>query len=197
MVCWPGRELRNTTLNFLVMFELNHKFSSFKKPSNPTCIEEMPPESEEEAGARLDAERIERQRIQNATYSFESFDALKKAADGLAGISLEARSQDSETDYQPVDYEIKSPCDDGDLACYESNPVWQQQQRDKFKQFEIEWRKPNANAKNDMNYFKFPSPESKQCQCGFDPDCGLAPWQDSGSQSITTSPLEAEVANVI
>ena len=52
-----------------------------------------------------------------------------------------------------------------------------------------------------MNYsegipkqFTFPY---KQYQCDFDPDCGLAPWQNSGSQFNTTTPLEMEAANVI
>ena len=58
MVCLPGRELRNTTPNFLIMFELNNNFSSFKKLYKRTGIEKFLPESVEEARARLEAARI-------------------------------------------------------------------------------------------------------------------------------------------
>ena len=191
MVCLSGRELRNTTPNCLIMFVINQNISSFKKPSNLICIEEMPPESEREARARLDAERIEQQRIQDSMYSFESFDALHQGADGLAGNSLEARSKDSVTNFGMVEDDINFPCDEGDLACYESYR-WH------------DWYdKVNSNmSKDGMTYSEenpqeITFPEYSECQCGFDPDCGLAPWQNSGSQSKITTPSETELANII
>ena len=36
-----------------------------------------------------------------------------------------------------------------------------------------------------------------QCQCGFDPNCGLAPWQNSGCQPNFTLAVETEVENVV
>ena len=58
MLSWPGRELRNTTRNFLIMFELSHNFFSFMKPSNFSFIVELLPQSVGEVRPRFDAERI-------------------------------------------------------------------------------------------------------------------------------------------
>ena len=53
--------------------------------------------------------------VQNATYSFESFEAPHQGADGLVGNSLEARSQESVTNFGMVEDDIKFPCDEGVL----------------------------------------------------------------------------------
>ena len=118
MVYLSRRELHDTRPNRLIMFELNQNISSFNKRSNPTCIEETPPESEQEAGARLDAEKMEQQWFKDATYFFESFDALHQGADRLAVNSLAARSHDSVTYLGMDEGEIKFPRDEGDLACH-------------------------------------------------------------------------------
>merc|ERR1712072_735842 len=116
-----GRELRNTTPNFLIMFVLN---TNFADPNNPTGYPSR--KSVTKSGGTC----------------FETVDDLG-GADGLAGNSLEARSQDSFTNYQfpkgeiiwNADYPGESPdsqCDDGDLGCYEKqtwDKSWYEQVR--------------------------------------------------------------------
>ena len=58
MVCCPGRELRNATLNFLIVFELSHNFCSFMKLSYFALIVELLSQSVEEVRPRFDAERF-------------------------------------------------------------------------------------------------------------------------------------------
>ena len=57
MLSWPGRELRNTTRNFLTMFELNHSIFSFKQSSTLAFVEDLLPEFVEEMRIRFDAVR--------------------------------------------------------------------------------------------------------------------------------------------
>ena len=77
MVCLSGRELRNTTPNFLIMFVLN---TNFADPNNPTGYPSR--KSVSKSGATC----------------FETVDDLG-GADGLAGNNLETRSQDSVTNF--------------------------------------------------------------------------------------------------
>merc|ERR1712072_842138 len=119
------RELRNTTRNVLIMFVLN---TNFGEPNNQTGYSFVTPnrKSGSPSGATC----------------FETVDDLG-GADGLAGNSLNARSQDSFTNYQfpkgeiiwNADYPGESPdsqCDDGDLGCYEKqtwDKSWYEQVR--------------------------------------------------------------------
>ena len=168
MVCLSGRELRNTTPNLLIMFVLN---TNFADPNNQTGYPSR--KSANKSGATC----------------FETVDDLG-GADGLAGNSLEARSQDNVTNFGMVEDDIKFPFDEGDLACHETYS-WH------------DWyEKVNSNMpKSGMTYSDKISKEltipDKQCQCGFDPDCVLAPWQNPGSQSNSTTLVETELANVI
>merc|ERR1711907_867589 len=75
------RELRNTTPNFLIMFVLN---TNFADPNNPTGYPNS--NSVTNSGATC----------------FETVDDLG-GTDGLAGNSLEARSQDSVTNFGMVE----------------------------------------------------------------------------------------------
>ena len=77
MVCWSGRELRNTTRNALIMFVLNRNFAD---PSSKSVT-------------------------QSGATCFETIDDLG-GVDGLAGNSLEARSQDSATNFEMVTDEL-------------------------------------------------------------------------------------------
>ena len=151
------------------MFVLN---TNFADPNNPTGYPSR--KSVTKSGATC----------------FETVDDLG-GTDGLAGNNLEARSQDSVTNFGMVEDEIKFPCDEGDLACYESYR-WH------------DWYdKVNSNmSKDGMTYSEtipkeLTIPEYSECQCGFDPDCGLAPWQNSGFQSNSTIPVETQLADVI
>ena len=100
MVYLSRRELRNTTPNLLIMFVLN---TNFADPNNPTGYPSR--KSVTKSGATC----------------FETVDDLG-GTDGLAGNNLEARSQDSVTNFGMVEDAIKFQCDDGDLACYETTP---------------------------------------------------------------------------
>merc|ERR1711977_443026 len=78
------RELRNTTHNFLIMFVLNINFAD---PNNQTGYPSR--KSANKSGATC----------------FETVDDLG-GADGLAGNSLQARSQDSVTNFKLVEVDL-------------------------------------------------------------------------------------------
>ena len=151
-----GRELRNTTPNVLTMFVLN---TNFADPNNPTGYPSR--KSVTKSGATC----------------FETVDDLG-GADGLAGNSSEARSQDSVTNFKLVEVDL-----DPEMADW-------REYFDDLKQYKFV--KEGASAE------PFPS-----CEDGLhfgstpDPDDGLTPWQISAQQSNITTPVETELANVV
>ena len=113
---------------------------------------------------------------------FETVDDLG-GADGLAGNSLEARSQDSVTNFGMVEDEIKFQCDDGDLACYETTP-WH------------EWYE-EVNLNGFYREVEVPALEEPSCQCGNDlsPECN--PSRENPFNPSRTFDSETELANVV
>ena len=167
MVCWSGRELRNTTRNALIMFVLN---TSFADPSRKSVT-------------------------QSGATCFETIDDLG-GADGLAGNSLEARSQDSVTTYRLPKEEIvwnadsagestDSRCGDGGLACYETQP-WDERL---YKQFRIE----TGNYRD----LEVPAFEEPYCPCGNDlsPECN--PSRENPFNPSPAFALQTDLANVV
>ena len=156
MVCLSRRELRNTTHNFLIMFVLNINFAD---PNNQTGYPSR--KSANKSGATC----------------FETVDDLG-GADGLAGNSLQARSQDSVTNFKLVEVDL-----DPEMAGW-------REYFDDLKQYKF--------VKEGAIVETFPS-----CEDGLhfgstpDPDDGLNPWQISAPQSTITTPVETELANVV
>ena len=192
MVCLSGRELRNTTPNFLIMFVLN---TNFADPNNPTGYPSS--NSVTKSGATC----------------FETVDELG-GADGLAGNSSEARSQDSVTNFGMVEDELDpqfarwgGPMVETELNSEiahwrEHVDVLRQYQPASDELVDEIWDIATSHKRKDgitypeSNPQEITIPEYNECQCGFDPDCGLAPWQNSGLQPNITTPLETKVANV-
>ena len=144
---------------------------------------------------------------------FETVDDLGDV-DGLAGNNLEARSQDSVTNFGIIEAELdpKFARWGGPMVETEVNSEiahWREHV-DVLRQYKPAsdelmdelWGIATSHSRKDSITYSETIPKEftipdKQCQCGFDPGCGLAPWQNSGYQSNSTTPLETEIANII
>ena len=193
MVCLSGRELHNTTPNFLIMFVLN---TNFADPNNPTGYPSR--KSVSKSGATC----------------FETVDDLG-GADGLAGNNLETRSQDSVTNFGIIEDGldpqfarwggpmIETKLNSEIAHWREHVDVLRQYKPASDELVDELWgittshRRKGSMAYSEEIPQEITIPEYNECQCGFDPDCGLAPWQSSGSQSKSTTPLETEAVNLI
>ena len=125
---------------------------------------------------------------------FETVDDLG-GADGLAGNSLEARSQDGVTNFKMVETKLNP-----EIAHWREHVDVLRQYKPASDEFMDEvWGVATSHMRKDgMTYSEeITIPEYNECQCGFDPDCGLAPWQNSGSQPNITIPAETAVANTV
>ena len=155
MVCLSGRELRNTTPYLLIMFVLN---TNFADPNNQTGYPSR--KSANKTGATC----------------FETVDDLG-GADGLVGNSLQARSQDSVTNFKLVEVDL-----DPEMADW-------REYFDDLKQYkyvkEGAIAEPFSNCEDGLHFGSTP-----------DSDHGLTPWQISAQQTNITTPVETELVNV-